>query len=57
MSDDVLERDPHLHKVCVLCGHAMDLISEEPQAMNQPIRRWQCTCGHWEPVYTRQDEQ
>ena len=45
-----------LTKLCSVCGHLMELVSEEPQAMNQPLRRWQCTCGHWEGLYGRQEE-
>lgn len=45
-----------LTKQCGVCGHLMELISEEFQAMNTPLRHWQCTCGHVEGLYDRRDE-
>lgn len=57
-----------LERLCPKCKkRLMRLVSKEPWAMNQPIRRWQCegtgqvvdgqsACDYWEPTYTRRDE-
>ena len=50
------EHSVPLTKVCPRCLHNMELVSEEPYAMNQPIRRWQCTCGFWQALYGSKEE-
>ena len=45
-----------LTKPCQECQEFLALISREPWAINQPIRRWECPNKHWQPLYGREEE-
>ena len=45
-----------LTKPCEDCQEMLTLISREPWAINQPIRRWECPNKHWQPLYGREEE-
>lgn len=37
-------------KRCPKCQGVMELTSDPPPSDTIPKVRWQCLCGHWEPM-------
>ena len=52
--------EAQLSKTCPACFGTIRLVSKEPWAVNQPIRRWEHdpkeACDFWEPTYDLDDE-
>lgn len=44
-----------LTKPCPNCSHNMEIVEREREDKIEPIRQWECLCGHHEPLSAAKD--